>query len=117
MFSGQRLTILIGAFELFEFAAMKPNLPPQSAPHRVDILVGGPDNRKIPAPTPAPTVRVEHSVTVSEVRHRVANPVRAGFGFGFGFFAAQAVFRLGLFLVLFGLLLILALRALATLGL
>ncbi len=68
-------------------------------------------------PAPVPTARVEHTVTVSEVRHRIANPARAGFGLGIGFFAAQAVFRLGLFFVLSGLLLIFAFRALAILGL
>jgi hypothetical protein len=94
---------------------MEPNLPSHPASHRVDILIGGLDDRMIPAPMP--TARVDHTVTVSEVRHRIANPARAGFGFGFGFFAAQAVFRLGLFLVLSALLLILAFRALAALGL
>lgn len=85
-----------------------------SYPHRLDILVGADDDI---APTQPPRARVEHIVTVSEVRHRIDRPAQAGFGFGLGFFAAQAVFRLGLFLVLFGLLAIFALRALATLGL
>lgn len=96
---------------------MEPIGPKNNTPsysHRVDILVGD-DNEIAPARTP--TARVEHIVTVSEVRHRIDRPVRAGFGFGLGFFAAQAVFRLCLFLVLFGLLAIFALRALASLGL
>jgi hypothetical protein len=90
----------------------KDNTP--SYPHRVDILIG--DDDEI-APARIPTARVEHIVTMSDVRHRFDRPVRVGFGFGLGFFAAQAVFRLCLFLVLLGLLAIFALRALALLGL
>ncbi len=85
-----------------------------SHPHQIDILVGADDDI---APARLPTARVEHVVTISEVRHRIDNPARAGFGFGLGFFAAQAMFRLCLFLVLFGLLAIFAVRALAMLGL